>query len=276
MRHLTFICHAREDREYLDRLLIHLKPFERNSTVEVWSDDKVQTGDDWRKEITEALAKAQAAVLLVTPDFLASEFIYKNELPPLLKAAKKEGLRVLWVRIIDSLYTETAIAKYQAVGDPATPLALLTKAEQDRVWVKLCIELKNATWGLSIRLDRPKRDAKGRNFRIRGKAKFRPRKSKDDSAKDLLSALSKMKLCLAPFVFNLDSGWRAQEILTPSATGAFSAKISLGEEGSADIGKLFKVSVCAVDSHFSGWKDSSDALPAVRIESNTIKVKRVG
>ena len=77
------------------------------------------------------------------PFFLASEFIYKNELPPLLRAAQKEGLQVLWIHISDSSYTETPIAKYQAVGDPAKPLSLMSEGQQDRVCVKLCTELKN-------------------------------------------------------------------------------------------------------------------------------------
>ena len=235
----------------------------------------IRPGAEWKKEIGKALSKAQAVVLSVSPVFLASEFIYKNELPPLLRAAQKEGLQVLWIHISDSSYTETPIAKYQAVGDPAKPLSLMSEGQQDRVWVKLCTELKNATWGLSIKLDKPTDDAKSRIFEIQGKAIFSPRMSKEESATSLERALHKMNPKLVPFVFHVESDWWAQKMVIPNESGDFVGKVFIGKEGAADVGKSFQVTVCAIDADFPGWQNSSDILPAVRIESNKMTVKRV-
>jgi formylglycine-generating enzyme required for sulfatase activity len=77
------------------------------------------------------------AILLVSPDFLASKFICENELPPLLEANKTEGLTILWILVRDSRYQRTAIAAYQAAHDPAKPLSSMSRAKQDSALVEI-------------------------------------------------------------------------------------------------------------------------------------------
>jgi hypothetical protein len=81
---------------------------------------------------------------LVTPDFLASDFIHEHELGPLLKEADRGGVKILWVPVRDSAYRQTTLKDYPAVINPGTPLAAMKTAKRDQAWVKICEEIKKA------------------------------------------------------------------------------------------------------------------------------------
>jgi Leucine-rich repeat (LRR) protein len=145
MRNGIFISYSHQDKTWLDQLQKQLKPLVRNqSIITPWDDTQIQPGAEWRKEIDKALATAKVAILLVSPDFLASDFIANNELPPLLDAAENEGLTIIWIPIRYSSYEETEIAKYQAAHSPSKPLASLSESDRDQAWVTICQHIKTA------------------------------------------------------------------------------------------------------------------------------------
>jgi len=138
IRNQVFISYSHADGRWLEQLKIHLKPYMRYAKVVTWDDTMIGAGTDWRESIRQALASAKVAVLLVSPTFLASKFIAEEELPPLLEAAKSEGVAILWVPVRPSSFQVTPIAAYQAAHTPEKPLASLSRAARDSVLVKIC------------------------------------------------------------------------------------------------------------------------------------------
>jgi len=74
-RQELFISYSRKDRDFLERFWTHLSPLETLYGLQRWDDSRIQPGDIWLEEIEQALERAQVALLLVSPDFLASDFI---------------------------------------------------------------------------------------------------------------------------------------------------------------------------------------------------------
>jgi internalin A len=86
-RYGIFISYSHVDRDWLKRLRTHLAPFVRGENLDLWDDTRIAPGSDWAAEIDQAIDKARVAVLLVSPDFLASEFVARVELPAILRRA---------------------------------------------------------------------------------------------------------------------------------------------------------------------------------------------
>jgi internalin A len=81
----VFVSYSRKDKSWLEKLRIALAPSMRGEKLEVWDDSHIQPGAKWADEIRKATARARVGVLLVSPDFLASDYVSSVELPAMLK-----------------------------------------------------------------------------------------------------------------------------------------------------------------------------------------------
>jgi hypothetical protein len=161
-RRAVFINYSHFDNEdsspknrWLDRLLQMLRPLVNQEELTHWSDQEIKTGDDWHVTIQAQLEVAKAAVLLVSPAFLASDYIRNSELPVLLKNAAKRGVKIFPIIVRPCLYqrakfkypdpklgpNELMLSSIQSANPPSKALTEMTESEQDRVLLKVATEL---------------------------------------------------------------------------------------------------------------------------------------
>ena len=137
-RKKVFISYS-QDRRYLKELQTHLARYEREGLVDVWDDTKIIPGANWREELQKALDHTRVAILLVSANFLASNFIAENVLPPLLQAAETGGATILPVIVNYCEFEDTPLQQFQPFNDPLEPLVIKEPGDRHKVWTNLVL-----------------------------------------------------------------------------------------------------------------------------------------
>ena len=148
-----FISYAHQDESFKEQLTQQLKGLQRQGLIAPWHDRCIDGGDDWRNGITEAIDACDLALLLVSPAFIASDFIYAEELTRLMGRRQDDGIRIVPIIIKPCAWKhEKPIESLQA--RPKDGAALITFAEETgaraQAWVDIVHEI--ARWA---RADRP-------------------------------------------------------------------------------------------------------------------------
>src|SRR2546421_3997894 len=91
----VFFCYAHEDEPLLNKLKAHLRPLKRQGLIDVWHDRNISAGSDWEQEIKEQLNSAQIILLLVSPDFMACNYINNVELKRAIERHQRGEARVI-------------------------------------------------------------------------------------------------------------------------------------------------------------------------------------
>lgn len=91
----VFISYAHEDAPLLQRLETHLSLLRRQELISEWHDRQILPGDEWAHEIDARLETASIILLLISPDFLASDYCYDIEMQRALERHKRREVRVI-------------------------------------------------------------------------------------------------------------------------------------------------------------------------------------
>src|SRR5436309_15435072 len=119
-----FFCYAHEDKKMLNELKKHLIPFQKVGAVEIWHDADISAGLEWETEIAKHLNSAHIILLLISADFIASDYCYSIGLKRAIEHHKRKEVRVIPI-ILRPVYWKTVepLSKLQLLptnGKPVT------------------------------------------------------------------------------------------------------------------------------------------------------------
>lgn len=136
-----FVSYSHEDNVWLAKVTQHLAVLKRQGVVDLWADTEIGVGADWQKEIENALTAAKVAVMLVSPAFLASEFIWSDEMPRII-AHSEQGMDALPLIVRPCAWRlEESLARLQARPVDGRPLSLGSDSQIDSDLMKFTYEL---------------------------------------------------------------------------------------------------------------------------------------
>ena len=120
----VFFSYAREDEHLKNELADQLAVLQRLDMITKWDDQMISPGSDWEAEINRRLNSAQIILLLVSANFLASEFCYGREMTRALERHDRGEARVIPVILRPCRWTGAPFGKLQALPKNGKPVTL--------------------------------------------------------------------------------------------------------------------------------------------------------
>lgn len=111
----VFLSYSHLDTNLKDIFVRHLNSITLVQDVTVWTDDKLHGGQRWNQEINKKLLGSQLVLLLISPDFIASEYCYNVELRNAIALERKRKAVIIPIGLKSVYYQDLAFAHLQMI-----------------------------------------------------------------------------------------------------------------------------------------------------------------
>lgn len=143
----VFFSYSHKDEELRDELAKHLSVLERNGVIASWHDRKIVPGQEWAGEIDEWMNAAQVILLLVSSDFIASDYCWNIEVKRAIERHAAGEARVVPVILRPTSWEAAPFGKLQALPKNAKPVTSWTNRDEAFLNIAQGIEAVVARFG---------------------------------------------------------------------------------------------------------------------------------
>jgi len=139
---VVFCSYSHRDESFRRELDLHLASLQRTGVISHWFDRKINPGAEWKNSIDAHIELAQVILLLISSDFLASDYCYDVELTRALERHSKDAARVIPIILRPCDWTDAAFAKFQALPTEARPVT--SWSNKDAAWLDVVTGIRTA------------------------------------------------------------------------------------------------------------------------------------
>ena len=144
----AFCSYSHRDEEYLNELRIWLRGLERQGIIHWWHDREIPPGWEWEEAIDRNLRTAEVILLLVTPDFMGSDYVHENEIGQAVERHERGEARVIPIIVRPADWEWASFGKLQALPKDAKPIT--TWLNRDEAWLDVVRGVRKAVEDLLL------------------------------------------------------------------------------------------------------------------------------
>lgn len=119
----VFVSYSHRDAKFRAALELHLAPLRREKTIRLWTDGNLKPGQEWKHEILSKLAGADLVLLLVSSNYLASDFCYVEEMGLAIARHDAGSAKVVPILLTPCDWKSSPFAKLQVLPAGARPVS---------------------------------------------------------------------------------------------------------------------------------------------------------
>ena len=144
-----FTSYSHKDEALREELDVALAMIKRQPAIEIWNDRDIDAGEEWDEEIKKELDSADIILLLFSPRFLASRYIYEKEMATAIKRHEDKTARVVPIILKKCDWKATEFKKLQATPKNSKPI--VTWKDQDEAFYDVATSLKKVIKNVQAR-----------------------------------------------------------------------------------------------------------------------------
>jgi MinD-like ATPase involved in chromosome partitioning or flagellar assembly len=137
-----FLSYSHRDQSFVDELMKHLTLLQRQGVIDVFYDREIRIGSEWANEISIALEEAQIILLLISSDFLSSDYAYDREVRRAIVKHDTGESRVLPIILRPVNFEGSPLERMQVLPNNGQPISLWSN--QDEAWLNVVDGIRGA------------------------------------------------------------------------------------------------------------------------------------
>jgi hypothetical protein len=138
----VFFSYSHPDETLRDQLEVHLAGLKRQGLIAAWHDRKITAGSEFGNAISENLEEAAVILLLVSPDFINSDYCYEREMKRAMKRHEKKEARIIPVILRPCDWHDLPFGKLLGVPKDGKPIT--TWPNRDEAFLDVVRAIKAA------------------------------------------------------------------------------------------------------------------------------------